>query len=145
MVKNSIWKLIAAYFKPSGTSDNFGDGARLSGFLLFALWVIRFNTGWKLAVNNAYETGGHTGGSQHYKANAADFRFITDTPYPDQIKRVEEILRDWQLWGFVGLGIYPDWNRPGFHIDARGRKARWGYIAGKMVSYEAARDHATTA
>jgi hypothetical protein len=124
VVKNSIWKLIAAYFKPSGTSDNFGDGARLSGFLLFALWVIRFNTGWKLAVNNAYET---------------------DTPYPDQIKRVEEILRDWQLWGFVGLGIYPDWNRPGFHIDARGRKARWGYIAGKMVSYEAARDHATTA
>jgi hypothetical protein len=37
-----------------------------------------------------------------------------------------------------GLGIYPDWAHPGFHLDLRGYKARWGRVEGSYVAYEEA-------
>ena len=142
MMGFKVWRLIKAYFKPSWTSDQFGQPAKMSGFVLIAIWILRFETGWKLKVNHGFKTDGHSKNSQHYKGTAVDFRFVTNTSYYDQIKRVEEILKAWQLWNFVGLGLYPDWNNPGFHIDARGHKARWGYVSGIMVGYIAARNKA---
>lgn len=141
----NIWRLISDYFKPSGTSDSFGVPERMSGLVLLVIWVIRFSTGWKISVNHGYKTDGHSENSQHYKGTALDFYFITKMPFYEQIERVEKILKDWQLFDFVGLGIYPDWNRPGFHIDARGHKARWGYIGSERVSYIVAKDKAKDA
>ena len=43
-----------------------------------------------------------------------------------------EALNDLQVAEKVGFGIYPDWNSPGFHLDARGEWARWGYIGDKI-------------
>jgi hypothetical protein len=142
MLGEKIWRLIEAYFKPSGTSDSFGKPAKMSGFVLFAIWALRFCTGWRLSVNHGYKTDGHSKGSQHYKATAIDFHFLTDVPYHEQIEKVERILKDWQLFNFVGLGIYPDANTPFFHIDARGRKARWGFLGGVQVSYKKAKEAA---
>ena len=146
----SIWRLIAAYFKPRGTGDSFGAPERMSGLVLLVIWVIRFSTGWKIRVNHGHKTGGHSKNSQHYKGTALDFHFITETPFYEQILKVEQILKAWQLFDFVGLGIYPDWNTPGFHIDARGSKARWGYInkvvrgvvKTVMVGYDVAKNKA---
>ena len=43
--------------------------------------------------------------------------------------------------GFVGIGFYPHWiPKPGFHLDIRPNKARWGFLrsanAQCEVSYE---------
>lgn len=135
---NDIWSHISPEFSQT---ENWGIPRRVSGLLLLALSVIRRETGWPVVVHNAFETGGHSQGSQHYQGRAVDFHFTADTTYYRQILLVEQILERYQLAEFVGLGIYPGWNNPGFHLDARGSKARWGYDRqGRTVAYEVAKD-----
>lgn len=142
-----IWEFIKKFFVPYGTSDNFGAADKLSGFVLFAIWVLRFSTGWKIIVHCALDTTGHSENSEHYKGNAIDFHFVTDVAFYAQVVKVEKLLLAWQFFNFVGLGIYPDWNNPGFHLDTRGKKARWGFlnkqvgsqVVAEMVSYNRAK------
>ena len=103
----TIWDLLKPQFKPTGTSDNFGDPEEVSGLLLLALKVIREETGWPMSIHNAYELGGHSKGSQHYLGNALDCHFVTDLPFRVQVERVEQILDDFQLADFMGVGVYP--------------------------------------
>lgn len=118
-------------------AENWGDPSKICGFLLMAMLVIRRETGWPVIIHNAYETAGHSEDSQHYKAKATDWHFVTNTPFKQQVKIVIEILDRYQLSDSVGLGLYPFWNNPGFHTDSRGRRARWSYNEeGKMVSFE---------
>jgi len=64
-------------------------------------------------------------------------------PLPPGGADAEERQRWYQLAkqvGFTGIGIYPDWNRPGMHLDVRtdrqpGRPATWAgvYRGGKQI------------
>ena len=120
----TIWEIIDPYFTKD---ENWGDPDRMNGFLLFVMSALRQEIHCQFVVHFGTQ-GNHTDESQHYLGNADDGHFITDMPFYDQIIRVEEVLADLQVADRVGLGIYPAWSNPGFHIDVRGNCARWGWI-----------------
>jgi hypothetical protein len=133
----------------------------LSGFILMVLHFLRLyirilDPTATITIHASVASGGHSTTSQHYKprACALDFRINSVIPYKELIEHVEAFLDKFQIADRVGLGIYPDWNSPGFHLDSRGTRARWGYLLkdngkGKLVqtavSYDEAREYAMTA
>ena len=127
--------------------DNFtpeeawGDPTKVNGSLLLLLQAIRTYIAHGFTVHNAYTHTGHAPSSQHYVGNAVDFH-ISGIPFYEAVLVVEEALHFYQVEEHVGLGIYPDWNTPGFHLDVRGTKARWGRIGNDYVSYEQAKEYA---
>jgi hypothetical protein len=78
--------------------------------------------------------GDHVSDSQHYLGLAVD---ITPQAALDRKMTVEAWLNCYltaERLRFTGIGLYPHWNRPGFHLDLRdestlagnaGRGARW--------------------
>ncbi len=125
----SIWEMIEG-FSPE---ENWGNSKKLNGMLLLVISAVRKLFREKdpdavFIVNNAYATKGHAPKSQHYRGNAMDFHIKTSLPFWKQVLIITDILTELQIADRVGLGIYPDWNSPGFHLDVRGSKARWGKI-----------------
>ncbi|MCK4822302.1 hypothetical protein KA005_41450, partial [bacterium] len=109
---------------------------KMSGLLLFVLHDIRFRSGWPTIIHCGTQ-GKHCKGSYHYKGMAVDFHFVvpnSSISFRDQSKFLMQYLVDMQLDNFVGLGIYPEWNNPGFHLDTRGKKARWLKQGGEYVA-----------
>lgn len=116
----------------------WGDPGSVNGYILLLLDAIRGWTDWPVIIHCAYETSSHTENSYHYKGWAVDFHFKTEIPYSVQVHTLAQILEELQVSDVVGLGIYPEWNNKGFHLDCRGYKARWGQLGGKYVSFEQA-------
>jgi uncharacterized protein YcbK (DUF882 family) len=97
-------------------------------------------------IHCGYENGGHASGSRHYTGDAVDFH-INGMNFSEAMDSLLKALHETDFFGkkaaeYVGLGIYPDWNTPGFHLDIRGYSARWGRINGEYVSFEKAYKHA---
>ena len=113
----------------------------MNGLLLLLMSAVRaefrrLDPTCRIIIHAGYATSGHSDGSQHYQGNAADFHIETSIPYHVQIDRMLNILMRLQVADRVGLGIYPDWNNPGFHLDVRGRRARWGFIGSRQAGFE---------
>lgn len=125
----NIWDFIAPKENSGGFSpkENWGEPFKLNGFLLLTMYALRIYTGWPIIINNAYALSGHSVGSQHYVGNAADWHFKTIVPFVEQVSKVINFLSDFQIHNRTGLGIYPVWKHPGFHLDVRGYYARWGW------------------
>lgn len=139
MKKNSI------IWEESGVekTDQWGDPDKVSGFLIALIGLIQSEIG-EVEIHCAYKKNGHSKNSQHYKGNAADFHFknLCKESFMEQYNDIIEVLDEFQLTDFTGLGIYPQWNNPGFHIDVRGEKARWGQIDGEYVGADYALEKA---
>jgi len=127
---SKIWDYLN-HFSPQ---ENWGNNRKVSGLILLPVNAIRDYCGWEFYVHNAYSPTGHTPSSYHYKGLAIDGHFNPLIPFDIQIVKVEEALYDLQLGDFMGVGLYPTWKNlstgeglPGFHFDARGFKARWGW------------------
>ncbi len=136
--REKIMTEIFTLLKHFTTNENWGNSEKVNGSLLILLDKIRELSNIPIVIHNAYATTGHSSNSQHYLGNAVDFHFKTNRPYAEQIQILESILRLLQVYDFVGLGIYPDWGKKGFHLDVRGEKARWGRVNGEYISYEKA-------
>ena len=127
------------YFKCEEFDDpnHPGSGENISGILLDMLIRMRLATisvnepkGWPVivhaSVGGAVDVDGawgHEDRSYHLVKNgcgAADFHFITEASLREQFYLVTKT-------GFGGMGIYYDWNNPGFHVDIRPKKEtqRW--------------------
>jgi len=123
----TIWNLIK-HFSPDA---NWGDSSKIAGTLLLAMDSIREYSNIPIIINCGYATSGHVKNSFHYKGLACDWHFqgsnkISIPQFMDEhVRIVLEALDQLQLNEFVGLGIYPFWNSPGFHFDVRSYKARW--------------------
>ncbi len=138
----SIWSKL----KHFNLNENWGDKNKVNGLLLVLLDNITervktysWNKYKKISpciIHCAYKISGHSPNSQHYKGNAADFHF-ENIPASEAYMVMTEVLREFQAEGFVGLGVYPDWHKPGFHLDVRGYKARWAKVMGiyKHIKY----------
>ena len=126
-----IWNYLGFFYR----EEPWGEPDRICGYLLLALEVIRKITGWIIIIHFGTQ-GGHSKTGYHPKAMAVDFHFKTKTSFKKQVDNLLRILDKFQFADFVGLGIYPEWNTPGFHLDVRGTRARWGYLSGKYVSWE---------
>ena len=126
---------VVIHFKET---ENWGKPSAMNGFILLLIDKIRELTGMVMIIHNGYATKGHTDKSQHYKGNAVDFHFDTDKPYTEQIQLMLSALRILQVEDRVGFGIYPQWDKKGFHLDCRGEYARWGYVNGEYVAFNEA-------
>jgi hypothetical protein len=87
---------------------------------LFAAWLSE--RGKRIVIHCGYQPRQN---GYHPMGLAIDFH-IPNTPVLDQYLMAE------RFDGFNGIGIYPDWNSPGLHVDARPKDrkyqadARWG-------------------
>jgi hypothetical protein len=138
----TIWEVIEG-FSPR---ENWGAAEKINGLLLLLLSAVRKNFGCRVIIHNGFRPKKR---GQHYLGNAADFHFKWDNPeealpFSKQVEQMITVLADLQVSHKVGLGIYPDWNNPGFHLDVRGSMARWGKIDTEddYVSFDIALNYA---
>ncbi len=107
-----------------------GSGDLIDGQLLYMLDRLREDTGWP--IHPHWEVGGcvdvdgshgHAKHSYHLKkmgCKAVDFHFDTTASFREQYYAVSKA-------GFTGIGVYPNWEHPGFHVDTRPKEKtqRW--------------------
>lgn len=115
--------------------ERWGDPARMNGALLLLLDAVRGLVGFPFVIHSGYRGGANEG--EHGNGNAVDFHIAGLEPYMAYLK-LTEALAELQALDFVGLGVYPQWNNPGFHLDGRGRKARWGQVDGRYCGIDEA-------
>jgi len=118
------------YFKET---ENWGDASKMNGALLMILDEIRHQLDKPIVIHCGYETSGHSEYSEHYDGNAVDFH-VVGAELKSVAIRILDILQELQVDNRVGFGVYLDWNNKGFHLDLRGRKARWARIEGEYVN-----------
>jgi len=111
-------------------AEAWGNPDKVTGCLLMLLEAIRGRVKDGFVIHNAYSTDGHSANSQHYLGNAVDFHINTNMGFRKQIYLLLGIFNELQVAQHIGFGIYPQWNHPGFHLDIRGTRARWGYVNG---------------
>lgn len=125
--------------------EKWGDHTKINGLLLILLdkitdkvklyaWQKYKKTAFCI-IHCAYEKSGHSPNSQHYLGNAADFHF-ENISTKEAYEIILEVLGEYQVKNFVGLGIYPDWYKKGFHLDVRSFKARWARVDNIYVDIE---------
>ena len=134
------WKSIR-HFSPS---ELWGDPAMMERETVFLLDRVRNTLGCPIIVHCGYEKRPWSPTSQHNCGSAVDYH-IGDVSFREAVKLLGEAIRILRVSERVGLGIYPHWNNPGFHLDTRGYRARWGAVKrnGKQVyvSYNEALTH----
>lgn len=138
-----IWQRLKYFSK----DEKWGNPEKISPMLLLLLEKLREKLGKPFVVHCGYENKGHSSASRHYRGDAVDFH-VKDMPFKEAVDKLLKALHEIKLLDqvsavYVGLGIYPDWNTPGFHIDLRGYSARWGRIGADYVTFEKAYHHAT--
>lgn len=99
------------YFKKT---ENWGDISKLSPDLVYNLDEFRHLVGKSFMVNNAYTTSGHENKSQHYLGKAVDGYF-------KGLHWLDQFMLALTYGKFGGVGVYPDWNNPGLHLDVRAK------------------------
>jgi uncharacterized protein YcbK (DUF882 family) len=113
------------------TKEAWGDPYRMDRELIFLLDRLRDIFRVPFVIHCGYEAGGHTENSQHYVGKAADFH-IEELPFRDAVDLMVGFVGPRPggigVWHTIGLGIYPHWATPGFHLDTRGAYARWGAV-----------------
>jgi hypothetical protein len=111
MASRDTWLELNKYFWP----EEFGAEAyeNMEDAFLLKLYRFRVAIGAPMLIHEGYATSGHSTNSYHYKGRAVDFHFIHD---PATVRRVVVTA---VKCGLHGIGIYPHWNRPGFHLDDR--------------------------
>ena len=144
-MRNKDWELVK-YFRPAEFSPR---PDMMEQSIVFLLDTIRDLYCSPIHVTSAWAPGtGHSATSQHYVGKAVDF-WVAGIPFRDAVELMEDFLsappRGIGEANKVGLGIYPAWSMPGFHLDTRGEYARWGWTGkiknGKMIydNYEYAK------
>jgi hypothetical protein len=133
-----LWKHIRHFNR----AEKWGDPNKINGFLLLTMDALRDIWQSPFVIHCAYDLSGHSANSQHYLGNACDFHIEDGEPFNLQVAVMARFLEKFQVADRVGLGIYPDWRNPGFHLDVRGQKARWGRINNKYVSFLEAKTYA---
>ena len=116
------------HFAPKEFNDKFFPGSwkHMDEQTVFKIEETREVSGWPIVIHAAvcYEgTCGHSANSYHLRKNgcrAVDFHFKTAASLREQYLVLEELA-----WN--GIGVYPHWNYPGFHVDMRPehRVQRW--------------------
>jgi hypothetical protein len=151
---NAIWEFLAGKYRDAeggfSPREAWGDPQKINGLLLLAIYALRLILQIAIVIHCAVETSGHAQKGQHPEGNAVDFHLVSSTlPFYEQILMVEKALKGLQIWDRIGIGIYPAWNTPGFHLDVRGKHAEWGWIGSVdekgnkiYVSYKTAKEYA---
>lgn len=106
--------------------DEFMPGAsKSSKEIRFLIDDIRQALGVPVSINCCWAAKGHALKSYHYTGQAIDFH-LTGLDFKTQYG----IISSFRAIG--GLGFYPTWNNPGWHIDTRpgAQRLEWLCING---------------
>lgn len=104
------WKDIK-YFKPY----EFNEPDKMEYHFINRLDQFREMVGKPIIVHSSYREDSDT----HKQGIAVDIH-IVDMNVLDMFLLAEKSDL------FKGIGVYPNWNSPGLHIDMRNKEARWG-------------------
>ncbi len=100
------------------------DPSKVSHKLVLLMDSLREKAGVGIVIHEAWASSGHAPKSYHYSGLAVDFHFTGLDP-----------LTQWGILSSCreigGLGYYPDWNHPGWHIDLRPSAYRLTWLAHK--------------
>lgn len=111
------------------------DSSKVDARLCSALEAVRIAGGVPIIIHVAWDNAGHAPASYHYKGQAVDFHFAPALP---REKQLAAILGVHELGG---IGWYPDWAHPGWHVDLRqGPRLFWVGKSGKYTYFQ--NDHA---
>jgi uncharacterized protein YcbK (DUF882 family) len=126
-MKQQDW-LRLCYFSPR---ERWGDPLMMDRETVLLLDTLRGLSGFPFVIHCGYDRSGHTQHSQHYIGKAVDFH-IEGLPFKDAVDLIIELTgpppTGIGVHETLGLGIYPHWTTPGFHLDTRGTFARWGAV-----------------
>jgi hypothetical protein len=89
--------------------------------LIICLDLVREKIKMPIIINSITD-GVHSSKSWHYKGKAIDWHPVKKGKASINYNRVFQACID---AGFLGVGWYPYWNRPGFHTDLRSVAAFW--------------------
>ncbi|MBN1574564.1 MAG: hypothetical protein JW984_15310 [Deltaproteobacteria bacterium] len=136
------------YFSPE---ERWGDPHKMERELIFLLDDLRDIFECPFVIHCGLDLYGHSKDSRHHVpvkdsdgnilyhyADAADFH-IVGIDYKDAVDLMTAFIGPppggLAVANKIGLGIYPHWYGPGFHLDTRGSRARWGAVdrGGKQV------------
>lgn len=130
------------YFK---IGESWGDYKKMHPLIIIILEKFRsaLPSGYWIKVHCGYKQGGHTKNSYHYQGKAVDFH-VVGCSFIEAERHLMRFLKraiyydnkEYYLLNYVGLGIYPEWQDPGFHLDIRGQKASWSKLNGSHRPYE---------
>lgn len=98
------------YFKPSEWPK---DPSKVDPRLCYALDAVREAAGAPISIHVAWDKGGHAANSFHYRGLAVDFHFLGPIPPVHQLNAILPVPE------IMGIGRYPSWAHPGWHVDLR--------------------------
>jgi uncharacterized protein YcbK (DUF882 family) len=141
------WERIE-HFSPD---ERWGDPTMMERDLMFLLDTLRGLFHHPFVIHCGYQHRPGKQKSQHNFGRAVDFH-IEGIAFSDAVDLMLNFIgpppKGLGVAGVIGLGIYPHWNNPGFHLDTRGERARWGAmnINGRQVyvSFEEAYNNILT-
>lgn len=111
------------YFRPTEKGWGGVESAnRMSGAFMRKLDLMRLHAGAPMVVHAGWADSGHSDKSMHYEGRALDFHFGRDPQTHAELSVAEQFLRICSMRMFGGVGYYPYWNTPGWHIDDRARR-----------------------
>jgi len=113
---NGIWLQLEHFNR----REKWGDFQKVDVRLLFNLDRTRHKLNRKISVHCAYEITDHATKSLHKKGMAVDFHVYA-------MKRFEfyELYEFFKANWSGGIGVYPYWNSPGFHLDVGAPGRTW--------------------
>ncbi|RLB06429.1 MAG: hypothetical protein DRG83_00170 [Deltaproteobacteria bacterium] len=92
--------------------DEWGRWEFVDPRLIYMMDQLREEIGAPIIIHEAYATSGHAKNSYHYIGKAVDFHIKTKKSFRTQLAVIMRI-------GFTGIGFYPWWEHPGWHVDIR--------------------------
>ena len=106
------------YFKKS---EFVKDPDRLHPKIMPLMDDLRHLAGVPIHIHVAWNDGGHSKKSYHYKGMAVDFHFGKGKGIlnPRKLTPLEQFGAIRSIPEFCGIGYYPWWNAPGWHVDIR--------------------------
>jgi len=128
---NSMTKEDWGRIKHFSPDEAWGDPYKMDRDLIFLMDVLRGLFHHRFVIYCGYQHRKAKPKSQHNFGKAVDFH-INEIFFRDAVDLmlgfIGPPMQGVGVAGIVGLGIYPHWNNPGFHLDTRGTRARWGAL-----------------
>jgi hypothetical protein len=113
--------------------EEWGEWRKLDWGLVVLLDQIREEAGCQIVIHEAWAASGHSPKSYHYTGQAVDFSF-RGLSGPEQYCLLSGFRR------IGGIGYYPRWIHPGWHVDLRNGLGRLQWVhseAGYRYGYRA--------